>query len=100
MERAATWVARLAGPRRALFAVVLGALSVLAFAPIHAWPVLFVTFGALVWLLDGCHAQHASLGARVKCAALVGFWFGFGFSWPGFIGSPRPSWSSRGAMAG
>ncbi len=79
MERAATWVARLTGPRRALFAVMLGALSVLAFAPIHAWPVLFITFGALVWLLDGCHGQHASLQARVKCAGMVGFWFGFGF---------------------
>jgi apolipoprotein N-acyltransferase len=52
---------------------------VLAFAPVHAWPVLFLTFGALVWLLDGCHAQHGSLGPRMKCSALVGFWFGFGY---------------------
>ena len=79
MESAATWVARLTGPCRALFAVAMGALSVLAFAPVHAWPVLFLTFGALVWLLDGCHAQHASLAPRLKCAAWVGFWFGFGY---------------------
>ena len=79
MERAASWVANLTGARRALFAALLGALSVLAFAPVHAWPVLFLTFGALVWLLDGCHAQHESLGPRLKSAALVGFWFGFGY---------------------
>jgi apolipoprotein N-acyltransferase len=78
-ERAASWVANLTGARRALFAALAGALSVLAFAPVHAWPVLFVTFGALVWLLDGCHAQHGSLGPRLKSAALVGFWFGFGY---------------------
>ena len=59
VERAASWVANLTGARRALFAALAGALSVLAFAPVHAWPVLFLTFGALVWLLDGCHAQHA-----------------------------------------
>ena len=79
MDRAATWVAGLEGPRRAPFAAFLGAISVLAFAPIHAWPVLFLTFGPLVWLLDGCHARHESRAPRVKCAAIVGFWFGFGY---------------------
>jgi apolipoprotein N-acyltransferase len=79
VERAASWVANLTGARRALFAALAGALSVLAFAPVHAWPVLFLTFGALVWLLDGCHARHGSLGPRLKSAALVGFWFGFGY---------------------
>jgi apolipoprotein N-acyltransferase len=77
-------VAGLTGARRALFAATLGAVSVLAFAPIHAWPVLFVTFGALVWLLDGCHAAHESLVTRLKGAALVGFWFGFGYFLAGF----------------
>ena len=79
MIRAATWVAGLEGWRRAFFAILIGALSVLAFAPIHAWPVLFLTFGALVWLLDGCHARHDRLGQRLKCAGIVGFWFGFGY---------------------
>jgi apolipoprotein N-acyltransferase len=79
VDRAATWVADLRGWRRALFAVLLGALSVLAFAPVYAWPILFLTFGALVWLLDGCHRDHASLPPRLACAAITGFWFGFGF---------------------
>jgi apolipoprotein N-acyltransferase len=84
MERVATWVAGLSGVRRAVFAVLVGALSVLAFAPVHAWPVLFIAFGALVWLLDGCHAGHASLAPRLKCAGLTGFWFGFGYFLAGF----------------
>jgi apolipoprotein N-acyltransferase len=79
IESAATWVAQLTGTRRALLAVFAGAISVLAFAPIHAWPVLFISFGLLVWLLDGCHAGHAELGDRLRCAALTGLWFGFGY---------------------
>ncbi len=79
MTAAATWVASLTGWRRALFAVALGALSVLAFAPLHLWPVMFLTFGPLIWLLDGCYRDHRELGLRLKCAALIGFWFGFGY---------------------
>ena len=79
MTRAATWVASLSWWRRAIFAVLLGAMSVLAFAPFHLWPVLFLTFGPLVWLLDGCYRDHTSLAPRLKCASLVGFWFGFGY---------------------
>jgi apolipoprotein N-acyltransferase len=79
MTRAATWVASLEGWQRALFAAALGVLSLPAFAPLHLWPVLFLTFGPLVWLLDGCHRDHRELGGRLKCAALIGFWFGFGY---------------------
>jgi apolipoprotein N-acyltransferase len=79
LEAIATWVAQTTGMRRALLAALAGALSVLAFAPVHAWPVLFVTFAVLMWLLDGCHAAHAGRGARFRCAGLTGFWFGFGY---------------------
>ena len=79
VQAAADWVAQLTGARRALLAVFAGAISVLAFAPVHAWPVLFVSFGLLVWLLDGCHASHAELGGRLTCAGFTGFCFGFGY---------------------
>jgi apolipoprotein N-acyltransferase len=79
LNRAAAWTGGLTGVRRAVLAVMLGAVSVLAFAPMHVWPVLFVSFGGLVWLLDGCQAAHATLKDRLKAASLTGFWFGFGF---------------------
>ncbi|MGO4713712.1 apolipoprotein N-acyltransferase [Bradyrhizobium sp. 2TAF24] len=64
------------GWRRALIAVVAGAASALAMAPFNAWPVLFVTFPVLVWLIDGAGAGR--LGG-VPAAALSGWWFGFGY---------------------
>jgi apolipoprotein N-acyltransferase len=79
LSRAAAWVGGLNGVTRAGGAILLGAIAVLAFAPVHFWPVLFISFGGLVWLLDGCYASHDTLGARLKCAALTGFFFGFGF---------------------
>ena len=60
-------------------AILAGAISALAFAPFSVWPVLFVTFAALVWLLDGCYAANRMRGPRLKAAALIGFWFGFGY---------------------
>ena len=58
----------------------------LALAPVNAWPVLFVTFPVLVWLIDGASAGR--LGG-VLTAALSGWWFGFGYFvaglyWMGF----------------
>ena len=78
MTALATWLAGLSGWRRALVAMLAGALCVVAFAPLHLWPVLFLTFGVLVFLLDGCHG-HATLRQRIACAGLTGFWFGFGY---------------------
>ncbi|MGA2941070.1 MAG: apolipoprotein N-acyltransferase, partial [Xanthobacteraceae bacterium] len=40
------------GWRRCAIAFVAGAASALAMAPINAWPVLFLTFPTLVWLID------------------------------------------------
>ena len=64
------------GWRRAGIALAAGAVSVLAMAPINAWPVLFVTFPVLVWLVDGSTAGRWS-GATT--AAGAGWCFGFGY---------------------
>jgi apolipoprotein N-acyltransferase len=74
------------GWRRAAIAFAAGAVSVLALAPVSAWPVLFVTFPVLVWLIDGASAGR--LGG-VMTAAVSGWWFGFGYFvaglyWMGF----------------
>lgn len=68
------------GWKRALIALVAGALSALAMAPFNAWPILFVTFPVAVWLIDG-----AAAGKRrgVPAAAMAGFWFGLGYFVPG-----------------
>ena len=39
-----------------LVAFLAGAVSALALAPFNAWPVLFLTFPVLVWLIDGAAA--------------------------------------------
>jgi len=64
------------GWRRWLIAFVAGALSALAMAPLNAWPVLFLTFTVLVWLIDG--AGHGRWGG-IGVAAKTGWWFGFGY---------------------
>ena len=77
--RIAAWMAGLTGAKRAIAGVLLGAVSVLAFAPFHLWPILFVSFGGLVWLLDGDYRSQGTRTARILAAGLTGFWFGFGF---------------------
>jgi apolipoprotein N-acyltransferase len=64
------------GWRRWLIAFVAGALSALAMAPFNIWPILFLTFPTLVWLIDG-----AGVGrwGGVTVAAAIGWWFGFGY---------------------
>ena len=64
------------GWRRAAIAFVAGAASALALAPFNAWPLLFLTFPVLVWLVDGAAAgRFGGVGA----AATAGWWFGFGY---------------------
>ncbi len=64
------------GWRRRLIAFAAGALSALAIAPFNAWPILFLTFPTLVWLIDG-----AGVGrwGGLAVAAAIGWWFGFGY---------------------
>jgi apolipoprotein N-acyltransferase len=85
------------GWRRWLIAFAAGALSALAMAPINFWPILFVTFPVLVWLIDstGAGRWHGATGA-----ATVGWWFGFGYFmaglyWIGFaflVDAPTFGW--------
>jgi apolipoprotein N-acyltransferase len=64
------------GWRRMLIALVAGAASTLALAPINLWPVMFATFPLLVWLLDGVGATRRG---GIPAAFGIGWWFGFGY---------------------
>ena len=64
------------GWRRILIAFLAGAATTLALPPFEIWPVAFLTFPVLVWLIDGAGAGR--LGGVVT-AAITGWWFGFGY---------------------
>jgi len=68
------------GWKRAVIALVAGALSALSMAPFNAWPLLFLTFPVAVWLIDGAAAGK---WRGAPAAALSGFWFGLGYFVPG-----------------
>lgn len=78
----AAWLLRLrhfvtqaSGWRRRGTAFAAGALSVLAMAPFHFWPVLFLTLPVAVWLIDSSPQGPGPL----RSAAHDGWWFGFGY---------------------
>jgi apolipoprotein N-acyltransferase len=93
------------GWRRALIALAAGAVSALAMAPFNAWPVLFLTFPVMVFLLDGAAAGK---WRGVPAAALSGFWFGLGYFVPGlywtgyafFVDAQTFAWLSPFAVLG
>jgi apolipoprotein N-acyltransferase len=68
------------GWKRAAIALLAGALSTLAMAPFNAWPVLFLAFPVVVWLIDGAGAGRLR---GVPAAAMAGWWFGLGYFVPG-----------------
>lgn len=68
------------GWKRAGIALLAGALSSLAMEPFNAWPVLFLTFPVMVWLIDGAGAGKMR---GIPAAAMAGWWFGFGYFVPG-----------------
>src|SRR5262249_59288770 len=61
---------------RILIAFLAGASSTLALPPTDVWPVPFITFPILVWLVDGVGSGRFG---GVLAAAVVGWWFGFGY---------------------
>jgi len=64
------------GAHRVWIALGAGAASALAQAPLDLWPILFLTFPLLVWLIDGAAARS---WRGVRYCALVGWCFGFGY---------------------
>lgn len=64
------------GWRRRLLAWSAGALGALAMPPFGLWPVLALSFAALVILIDG---TRGPLRERLAAAAGIGWWFGFGY---------------------
>jgi apolipoprotein N-acyltransferase len=86
--RAATRIAAVAGwfeaaPawQRRGGALLAGAVSTLAFAPFFFWPVLFITFPVMVWLIDGT----AGAVRPARAAAVAVWWFGFGYFFAGLL---------------
>lgn len=71
LTRAQANVAGLHGKRRLVVAFLAGAISILAFAPVFFFPVLFFTLPVLVWLIDGSDGPLS--------AAIAGWAFGFGY---------------------
>ena len=60
----------------------LGLLTVLGLPPLSLWPVFFVTLSGLVLLLDAVAVAHpgdACRARRLRAAAAIGWWFGFGY---------------------
>lgn len=67
------------GWRRALVAMLAGAVSALAMAPFNLFPILFVTLPILVWMIDGALGEDDRPASSVRQAAVIGWAFGFGF---------------------
>ncbi len=92
----ALWLRHLTGRKRLLVAGGLGALSALAHAPLYIWPVLFFSFPALVWMIDGA----IETSQRWTSAALISWAFGFGYfliglHWVGYafvVDADRHAW--------
>lgn len=68
--------------RISLVALLAGGLASLSLPPFDFWPVLFVSYTMLVWLLD--HAVQARSGLRQRFAAgfALGWCFAFGYFVP------------------
>jgi apolipoprotein N-acyltransferase len=64
------------GWRRWLIAFGAGAITTLALPPFNIWPLPFLTFPVLVWLIDG--SASGRMGG-IPAAASAGWWFGFGY---------------------
>ncbi len=87
---------RLGGWKQRGVAFAAGAVSALAFAPLYFWPLLFLTFPVLLWLIDGAMMRSRSWRAAFWTAWWFGFgYFLFGLHWIGYafvVDADRHAW--------
>ncbi|RST87560.1 apolipoprotein N-acyltransferase [Aquibium carbonis] len=80
MQSLAARIILLWGWQRSLVAFLAGALAVLSQAPYDFFPVCFVSFPVLVWLLDGATGERGDGWVRRLSTVFgIGWWFGFGY---------------------
>lgn len=80
MQSLAARIILLWGWQRSLVAFLAGALAVLSQAPYDFFPVCFVSFSVLVWLLDGAIGERGDGWIRRLATVFgIGWWFGFGY---------------------
>ena len=84
IQRIAQHVIVLEGWKRLVLAIAMGAVSALALAPYHLFPVLLITLPVFVWLLDGAAPEYDGTGLlaplrRLVPAMKIGWSFGFGY---------------------
>jgi len=93
---AAAWLRGMRGVRRLLVAAGFGAASALAYAPFYAWPILFLTFPALVFIIDGTDGARRPWAAAAICGWAFGAgYFFIGLHWVGFafvVDAKRHAW--------
>lgn len=80
MERIAARIMLLDGWRRAVVAIVAGAVCALALPPLDFFAPAFLSFPVLVWLLDGASGDPRKRWSRgLRQAFFIGWLFGFGY---------------------
>lgn len=108
MERLANSVILSWGWKRALLALVAGAIGGLALPPLNIFAAMFISFPLLVWLLDGAAAgPDAGMIRRLWPAFWTGWLFGFGYFVAGLwwlasplLAEPGFAWAIPLAVAG
>ncbi len=80
ISRIAGHITVLWGWRRWLAAFFAGLLAAFSQAPFHIFPVLWIALPVIVWLMDGAtDIDLRGRRRRLRPAAAIGWWFGFGY---------------------